>query len=110
VTVVAVITVIYHFGTPRTHSWRCALPGATMATFTWFVATMIYGWYVTRFAAYMVVYGSLAAAIATLVWMYITSLSVLIGAEFNAQIFPKDGLTRSRRRRSKKELVSSASR
>ena len=32
VTVVAVITVIYHFGTPRTHSWKCALPGAAMAT------------------------------------------------------------------------------
>ncbi len=88
-TVVAVMTVIYHFGTPRTHSWQCALPGAAMATLTWFAATLIYGWYVTRFAAYMVVYGSLAAAIATLVWLYITSLSILIGAEFNAQIFPK---------------------
>jgi membrane protein len=107
-TVVAVITVIYHFGTPRTHSWKCALPGAAMATVTWFGATLLYGWYVTRFAIYMVVYGSLAAAIATLVWLYITSLSMLIGAEFNAQIFPKDGLAKSKRRRSSGDLVSSA--
>jgi membrane protein len=106
-TVVAVITVLYHFGTPRTHSWKCALPGASMATVTWFAATLTYGWYVTRFAVYMVVYGSLAAAIATLVWLYITSLSVLIGAEFNAQIFPKDGLARPFKRSPAGEFVSS---
>jgi membrane protein len=106
-TVVAVLTVIYHFGTPRTHSWKCALPGATMATVTWFAATLLYGWYVTRFAIYMVVYGSLAAAIATLVWLYITSLSMLIGAEFNAQIYPKDSLTHLKRRHSADDVVSS---
>jgi membrane protein len=105
-TVVAVIAVIYHFGTPRTHSWKCALPGAAMATLTWFAATLIYGWYVTRFAAYMVVYGSLAAAIATLVWLYITSLSILIGAEFNAQIFPKEALERPRHSHQTQDAVS----
>jgi membrane protein len=106
-TVVAVITVIYHFGTPRTHSWKCALPGASIATLTWFAATLTYGWYVTRFAVYMAVYGSLATAIATLVWLYITSLSLLIGAEFNAQIFPKEGLARPTRRPLADELISS---
>jgi uncharacterized BrkB/YihY/UPF0761 family membrane protein len=52
------------------------------------VATIIYGWYLTRFADYSIVYGSLGAGIATLVWLYMVSLSVLIGAEFNAQLFP----------------------
>jgi membrane protein len=93
---IAVLTAIYHFGAPRTHSWRCSLPGAAMATLTWFVATLAYGWYVTRFAVYMMVYGSLAAVIATLVWLYITSLSILIGAEFNAQIYPKREIEQSR--------------
>ncbi len=106
-TVVAVITVIYHFGTPRTHSWKCALPGASIATLTWFAATLIYGWYVTRFAVYMAVYGSLATAIATLVWLYITSLSLLIGAEFNAQIYPKEELARPVRQHSTDDLISS---
>jgi membrane protein len=92
---VAVLTAIYHFGTPRTHHWRCCLPGAAMATLTWFLSTLAYGWYVTRFAVYMTVYGSLAAVIATLVWLYITSLSILIGAEFNAQIYPKRDLEHS---------------
>jgi membrane protein len=105
-TVVAVMAVLYHFGTPRTHSWKCAVPGAAMATLTWFATTLLYGWYVTRFAAYMVVYGSLAAAIATLVWLYITSLSILIGAEINAQIFPKEMLERPRREHRTDEMVS----
>jgi hypothetical protein len=49
------------------------------------MATLSYGWYVTRFADYSVVYGPLGTAIATLVWLYLTAFSVLIGAEYNAQ-------------------------
>jgi YihY family inner membrane protein len=59
-------------------------PGATLATFSWFASTMFYGWYVTRFADYSIVYGPLGAGIATMVWLYIVSLAVLIGAEYNA--------------------------
>jgi uncharacterized BrkB/YihY/UPF0761 family membrane protein len=40
------------------------------------------------------VYGSLGAGIATLVWLYMVSFSVLIGAEFNAQLFPLPGFAR----------------
>jgi membrane protein len=87
-TSVAVLAVIYHFGTPKTQDWRRVVPGALLATATWFLITLLYGLYVTRFAAYSVVYGSLGAAVATLVWLYMVSASILIGAEFNAQIFP----------------------
>jgi membrane protein len=69
--------------TPRT--WRVVLPGAVMATAMWFLTTLAFGWYVTRFANYSEVYGSLGAGIALLFWLYIVSLSVLCGAEFNAQ-------------------------
>jgi membrane protein len=70
------------------HVWliRATLPGATVATFMWFVTTLLFGWYVTRFANYSEVYGSLGAGIALLFWLYIISLSVLCGAEFNAQL------------------------
>lgn len=67
-------------------SWRTVLPGAVMATAMWFLTTLAFGWYVTRFANYSEVYGSLGAAIALLFWLYIVSLSVLCGAEFNAQL------------------------
>jgi membrane protein len=68
-------------------SWTRTLPGAVLATVLWFVTTLIFGWYVTRFANYSEVYGSLGAGIALLFWLYIISLSVLCGAEFNAQLY-----------------------
>jgi len=88
-TSIAVISVIYHLAIPRTQSWRRVLPGAVLATAMWFAATICFGWYVTNYANYAVIYGSLAAVIALLVWLYIVSIVVLIGAEFNALVFPK---------------------
>lgn len=70
---------------PVPRSWQTVLPGAVMATALWFLTTLSFGWYVTRFANYSEVYGSLGAGIALLFWLYIVSLSVLCGAEFNAQ-------------------------
>jgi membrane protein len=67
---------------PPSWWWRI-LPGAMLATALWFPATLIFGWYVTRFANYSEVYGPLGAGIALLFWLYIISLSVLCGAEFN---------------------------
>ncbi len=116
-TSIAVIAVIYHMGIPpaglgivedarrsKDHlwgslrtvramstmekSWKRTLPGATLATVMWFVTTLVFGWYVTRFANYSEVYGSLGAGVALLFWLYLISLSVLAGAEFNAQLYP----------------------
>jgi len=88
-TSIAVMSLLYHHGLPKTQSWRRVLPGAVLATIMWFAATMFFGWYVTHYATYTVVYGSLSAAIALLVWLYIVSVIVLLGAEMNAQFFPK---------------------
>jgi membrane protein len=67
-------------------TWRASLPGAALATGLWFVSTLLFGFYVTRFANYSRVYGSLGAAIALMFWLYLVALCVLIGAEFNAQL------------------------
>jgi membrane protein len=74
-------------GTPMQQSWKRTLPGAIMSTVMWFLTTIIFGWYVTRFANYSQVYGSLGAGIALLFWLYIISLSVLCGAEFNVEFY-----------------------
>jgi membrane protein len=92
VTSVAVIALIYHNAVPRTQPWHSVLPGATLATGMWFVVTMIFGWYLQSYADYSVIYGSLGVAIALLVWMYLISLVILIGAEFNAMLFPRSKL------------------
>ena len=80
---VGLIALIYHMGTPIRQPWRRVLPGAVAATGLWFLTTLAFGWYVTRFANYSQVYGSLGAGIALLFWLYLVSLSVLFGAEFN---------------------------
>jgi membrane protein len=92
VTSVAVIALIYHNAVPRTQPWHSVLPGASMATAMWFIVTMIFGWYLQNYADYSVIYGSLGVAIALLVWMYMISLVILIGAEFNALLFPRSTL------------------
>src|SRR5581483_6947803 len=88
-TSIAVIALIYHNAVPRTQPWHSVLPGATLATGMWFGATMLFGWYLNRYADYSVIYGSLGVAIALLVWMYMISLVILVGAEFNAMLFPR---------------------
>jgi membrane protein len=82
---IGIIGLIYHLGTPVQQSWKRVLPGAVVSTLMWFLATIVFGWYVTRFANYSQVYGSLGAGIALLFWLYIISLSVLCGAEFNTE-------------------------
>jgi membrane protein len=88
-TTIVMLAVIYQFGTPRRREWKYVLPGASGAALIWFLTTLGFGFYLTRFADYSVVYGPLGAVVATLVWLYIATVSVLIGAEFNAHIFPK---------------------
>ncbi|HXZ27028.1 MAG TPA: YihY/virulence factor BrkB family protein [Terriglobales bacterium] len=88
-TSIAVMTIVYHAGVPRTQPWHRVLGGATLATVLWLLATFGFGFYVRRFATYNLIYGSLGAAIALLVWMYITSIIVLVGAEFNALCYPR---------------------
>jgi membrane protein len=85
----AVIALIYHNAVPRTQPWHSVLPGSVLATAMWFVTTAGFSWYLQRYADYTVIYGSLGVGIALLVWMYLISLIILIGAEFNAMLFPR---------------------
>ena len=89
ITSVAVLALIYHLGIPRWQAWYRVVPGAVLATVMWLGATELFGWYVTNFGNYNVIYGPLGAAIALLVWLYIISFIVLLGAEFNALIYPR---------------------
>ncbi len=88
-TSIAVIALIYHNAVPRTQPWHSVIPGATLATGMWFSATLLFGFYLRHYADYSIIYGSLGAAIALLVWMYMVSLVILVGAEFNAMLFPR---------------------
>jgi membrane protein len=86
-TSVAVLSALYHFGTRREEHWLRVAPGAITGTLLWFPSTLAFGWYVTRIADYSMFYGSFGAGIATLIWLYITAVSVLMGAELNGALF-----------------------
>lgn len=88
---IATLAALYYFGTKRKEHWGRVLPGAVTATLVWFPATLAFGWYVTRMANYTRFYGSFAAGIATLVWLYLTSFSTLLGAELNGALFQSWG-------------------
>lgn len=86
-TSITVLAALYHFGTKRGEHWVWVMPGAIAATFVWFPATLAFGVYVTGIADYSMFYGSFGAGIATLVWLYITLFSALLGAELNGVLF-----------------------
>jgi membrane protein len=86
-TSISVLSALYHFGTRRKEHWMWVAPGAVTGTLLWFPSTLVFGWYVTRIADYTMFYGSFSAGIATLIWLYISSVSVLLGAELNGTLF-----------------------
>lgn len=88
-TSISVIALIYHHAVPRTQPWHSVIPGAILATITWFTVTVGFRAYLQHFGDFTTIYGSLGVAMALLVWMYLISLMILVGAEFNALLFPR---------------------
>ncbi|MBZ5584935.1 MAG: YihY/virulence factor BrkB family protein [Acidobacteriia bacterium] len=82
--VAAVAACLYYLGPRRRQRWRYVWPGSALATVLWLLATSVFGWYVRHVAHYNVMYGSIGAGIALLVWMYLLAVIALIGCEFNA--------------------------
>jgi membrane protein len=79
------LTVIYRVARPREHSLRKVLPGALVATVLWWLADVLFGFYVRR-VPYSVVYGGLAAVIGLLVWMQLSAVIIFLGAAWNAEL------------------------
>jgi len=85
-TMILVTMLLYYFGPNRQQRFTALFPGALLATVLWMLATIGFGWYVRHVGHYNVMYGSIGASIALLVWMYLLSAIALLGCEFNAEI------------------------
>jgi membrane protein len=85
--VVAVVAILY-YATPNVKQpkFRWITPGALVAIVTWALASVGFGLYVANFSAYNKTYGSLAGVIVFLLWLWITNLALLFGAELDAEI------------------------
>ncbi|MGW2200347.1 YihY/virulence factor BrkB family protein, partial [Streptosporangium sp. NPDC001682] len=80
------LTLLYHVSVPvRTRWWR-ELPGAVLALVIWIVCAAVLRAVLAAWFSPVSIYGSLAAPIAVLLWLYITALAVLIGATLNAEV------------------------
>ena len=88
-TSISVVALIYHNAVPRTQPWHSVIPGAVFGTIVWFSVTVGFRYYLQHFGDFTTIYGSLGVGMALLVWMYLISLVVLVGAEFNALLFPR---------------------
>ena len=84
-TTATVSALLYFYGPYRKQRWRYVWPGAILATLLWLGATSAFAWYAVHIAHYNVMYGSVSASIALLVWMYVLAIVALIGCEFNAE-------------------------
>ena len=90
-TAVAVIFVgiglLYRYGpNRRPRRTRLFTPGSVFAAFSWAGVSIAFSYYVAHFGNYNEVYGSIGAVIAMLIWLWISSFLVLLGASFNAEI------------------------
>jgi membrane protein len=78
---------LYRYGPSRTHpQWRWVTWGSAIAGAVWLVGSLALSWYVSNFGSYNATYGSLGAVIGFLVWMWLSTIIVLVGAEINAEM------------------------
>jgi membrane protein len=85
--VVLIIAVLYHT-TPNVKQpkFRWMSPGALLALLVWAIASLAFGLYVSGFSNYQKTYGALAGVIIFLLWLWITNLALLFGAEFDSEL------------------------
>jgi membrane protein len=82
--IVLATALLYWVGPNRKQRFRQGFPGAVVATVLWLLATLVFSWYVRHISNYNVLYGSVGAGLALLVWLYLLAVIVLLGCEFNA--------------------------
>jgi membrane protein len=85
--IVGVLAVLYHVGpSARQPGLRWVTPGGVLAVITWAVVTAGFTVYVSRFGSYNKIYGSLATIVIFMVWLWLSNLAILLGAEFDAEL------------------------
>jgi membrane protein len=80
------IGLVYYFAPDAEQEWVWITPGALIATVLWLIASLAFRVYVTRFGNYNATYGAIGGVMVLLLWFYVSSLAILVGAEMNAEI------------------------
>jgi membrane protein len=85
--VVAFMIALLYWASPNARrGFRWVSPGSLLAVVIWLLASLAFAFYVANFASYSKTYGSMAAVVIFLVWLWISNIAILLGEEFNAEI------------------------
>jgi membrane protein len=78
---------LYRYGPSRRHAkWPWIVFGGVLAASAWLVVSLVFSWWVNNVAHFGVTYGSLGAMVAYMLWVWVTGMVVLVGAELNSEI------------------------
>jgi membrane protein len=80
------VATIYYYAPDAKQEWIWITPGSVFATVLWLLISLGFRFYVTHFGSYNATYGAIGGVVVTLLWFYVSSLAILIGAELNAEI------------------------
>ncbi len=86
------LAVLYRYAPSRDEPrWRWVSWGAVLATVLWLVGSALFSWYVSNFGSYNETYGSIGAVAVLMMWLWLSALIVLLGAELNAEMEHQTG-------------------
>jgi membrane protein len=87
-TIVCLMFAILYWAAPnvRQPGFKWITPGGALAVIGWVLASLAFAFYVANFGSYNKTYGALAGPIVFLVWLWISNVVILLGAEFNAEL------------------------
>jgi membrane protein len=81
------LAVLYRYGpSRRLAKWRWISVGSVFACLTWLAVSALFSWYLGNFANYNATYGALGAVVGLMMWMWLSTIVVLVGAELNSEI------------------------
>jgi membrane protein len=86
--IVILIFAVLYYAAPnvRLPGFKWISPGSVVTVVVWIIASAAFAFYVANFSSYNKTYGSLASVIVFLVWLWISNIAVLLGAEFNSEL------------------------
>jgi membrane protein len=82
----AAMALVYYFAPDVEQEWVWLTPGSVLATLGWVLASLGFRYYIVNFGNYTATYGAIGGVMVLLLWLYISGLAVLAGAELNSEI------------------------
>ena len=81
------LAVLYRYGpTRQLAKWRWISVGSVFAALAWLAVSSLFSWYLANFTNYNATYGTLGAVVGLMMWMWLSTIVVLVGAELNSEI------------------------